>query len=363
MNVRPPFPRRVHPVAIGTLADAIGGTVHGDASRPIDGVRGLQEAGPGDASYCTDLRHAADVHASSAGAVLVPAALVETLGDRNLSCTLVSVMDPSIAYARLAEILGVGAIHTGVRGVHPTAVIARGVRLGRDAAVGAYVVIGEEVCVGDRCVIGPGVVIEPGVTLGCEVRLGPRVVVCCGTRIGDRVVVQAGAVLGSEGFGYVRDANVHRKIPQRGELIVGDDVEIGANTTIDRGSSGPTEIGRGTKIDNLVQVGHNVQIGERCLLAGQAGVAGSSILEADVVLAGQAGVADHVRVGAGAVAAAQAGITGDIEAGATVSGYPALPHSLARRVYAARKRLPEMLHRIAALEDAVRRLTKTSNPE
>ena len=162
-----------------------------------------------------------------------------------------------------------------------------------------------------------------------------------------------GAVLGADGFGFVRDRDGHRKVPQLGVLLIEDDVEIGANTTIDRGASTPTIIGRGTKIDNLVQIGHNVRLGERCLLAGQAGVAGSAVLDDDVTLAGQAGVADHVHLGRGVVAAAQAGITGDVAAGEIVSGYPALPHRLARRVYAVRKRLPEIVSRLRAVEAAV----------
>jgi UDP-3-O-[3-hydroxymyristoyl] glucosamine N-acyltransferase len=347
-------------LSAGALAQSLGGVVEGDAERLVDGLCGLVEATARDLSFCSGERYVEDLRATCAGIVLATSECVQLAG-RSRGPTYIVVADPFVAYARAAEEFAFPA--STPRGVHRTAILGARVVLGDGAAIDAYAVIGDDVAIGACSTIGAGAVVEQGVMMGRDVSVGPRVVICEGTRIGDRVRVLAGAILGSEGFGFVRDGELHRKIPQRGILIVEDDVEIGANTAIARGASGPTRIRRGTKIDNLVQIGHNVSVGERCLLAGQAGVAGSSVLEDDVVLAGQVGVADHLRVGRGVVAAAQTGIVGNIEAGTTVSGYPAIPHGLARRVYAVRKRLPELLHRITALEDAVRRFSKTPTPE
>lgn len=339
--------RRGVPRTAAELAAALSATVVGDAMREIDGLAGLAEAGPRDASFWQSPRHREAFDGTDAGIVFVPAALAPA----SHRATLLIVEAPQIAFARAAQTLGLDG--DAPSGIHPTAILGRGVTLGAGVSIGPYAVLEDGVALGAGSSIGPGCVLERDVRVGAACRLGPRVVVQRGVVLGDRVVVHPGAVLGAEGFGFVRDGDAHRKIPQLGALVLEDEVEIGANTTIDRGASGPTIIGRGTKIDNLVQIGHNVRIGERCLLAGQAGVAGSSVLEDDVVLAGQAGVADHLHIGRGVVAAAQAGLTGDVEAGTVVSGYPALPHAQARRVYAVRKRLPEILSRLRAVEAAV----------
>ncbi len=334
----------------GELAAALDATLRGDAARRVNGVAGLTEAGESDVTFLQSPRHAAEYAATRAAVVLVPREAAPSDAPA-AGATVLEVEAPLVAFARTAALLGLAEpLPTGV---HPTAVLGRGVVLAAGVALGPYTVVGDDVVIGAGTVLGAGVVVESQVRLGAGCRLAARVVVMRGTQIGDRVIVHPGAVLGAEGFGFVREADGHRKVPQVGVLVVGDDVEIGANTTIDRGASAPTIIGRGTKIDNLVQIGHNVRVGAHCLLAGQSGIAGSSVLEDDVVLAGQAGVADHLRLGRGVVAGAQAGITGDIEAGQTVSGYPALPHALARRVYAVRKRLPEILARLRAVEAAL----------
>ncbi len=332
------------------LAAALGGELRGDATRRVDGLAGLAEAESRDASFWQGPRGERAFRATRAGIVFVPRQAPDDARSET-GATLIAVDAPAVAFARAATLLGLDRVARP--GIHPTAILGRGVQLGEAVSIGAYAVLGDVVTIGAGCVIGPACVLEDGVQVGTECRLGARVVVQRDVRLGSRVVVHPGAVLGSEGFGFVRDGEAHRKLPQMGVLCIADDVEIGANTCIDRGASGPTVIGRGTKIDNLVQIGHNVQIGERCLLAGQAGVAGSSVLEDDVTLAGQVGVADHLRVGRGAVAAAQAGITGDIPPGDIVSGYPALSHAHARRVYAVRKRLPELLARVRAVETAL----------
>jgi UDP-3-O-[3-hydroxymyristoyl] glucosamine N-acyltransferase len=236
-------------------------------------------------------------------------------------------------------------------GVHPHAVIADGARVGARASIGAYAVIDAGAVVGDDVVVGAHCVIGPGVEIGDGCRLAPSVTLYAGTTLGRRVRVHAGARLGCDGFGYVFREGVHEKLPHVGRCIVEDDVEIGANTTIDRGSIDDTVIGTGTKIDNLVHIAHNVRIGRGCLIMAQVGIAGSVHVGDGCMLAGQVGVSGHHTIGAGARLAAQAGVFGDIPAGETWSGYPARPHREALRAHAALFRLGGMMKRIERLLD------------
>jgi UDP-3-O-[3-hydroxymyristoyl] glucosamine N-acyltransferase len=253
----------------------------------------------------------------------------------------IHVADPRLALAVLLEMFGPEPEHP--RGVHPTAAIAASAQLDRDVAIAAYAVIGDRARVGAETVVYPHAYVGPDAIVGSRCVLHPRVVVGERVHIGDRVVLHAGAVLGADGFGFVPGRDGHRKIPQVGTVVVGDDVEIGANTTVDRATLGETRIGEGTKIDNLVQVAHNVHIGRRCLIAAQVGIAGSSVIEDGVMLAGQVGVSDHVRIGAGAVVLAGAGVLKDVPPGVTVSGFPARPHREELQQQAMRRRLPELM--------------------
>jgi UDP-3-O-[3-hydroxymyristoyl] glucosamine N-acyltransferase len=234
-------------------------------------------------------------------------------------------------------------------GVHPTAVIGRGARLEEGVAIGPFVVIEDGARVGARTRLDAHVVVGAGVSIGARCHVYPGVTMYPGTTLGERVRVHAGVRLGSDGFGYVFRGGRHDKIPHVGRCVVESDVEIGANTTIDRGSIDDTVIGAGTKIDNLVQIAHNVQIGRLCLIMSQVGVAGSARVEDGAILAGQAGIAGHVTIGAGARVAAQAGVFGDMPAGATWSGYPARPHREALRAQAAMFRLPKLIRALERL--------------
>ncbi len=234
-------------------------------------------------------------------------------------------------------------------GIHPTAVLGAGVVLGEAPSIGAHAVIDAGAVLGDRVTIGANTVVGAGARLGDDVQLFPGVTIYANARLARRVVVHAGARIGSDGFGYVFRGGAHEKIPHVGGCIIEDDVEIGANTTIDRGSIDDTVIGAGTKIDNLVQIGHNVRIGRLCLLMSQVGVAGSAHVEDGCILAGQVGVAGHLTIGKGATIAAQAGVFGDIPPGETWSGYPARPHKEALRAQAATFKLAGLMRRLERL--------------
>ncbi len=234
-------------------------------------------------------------------------------------------------------------------GVHPTAVIGRGAVIGAEPSLGPHVVIEPKAVIGDRATLDANVVVGAGARIGDDVHLFPGVTIYAGAQLGHRVIVHAGARIGSDGFGYVFRDGRHEKIPHVGRCIVQDDVEIGANATIDRGSIDDTVIGAGTKIDNLVHIAHNVRVGRLCLLMAQVGVAGSVRIEDGCILAGQVGVSGHHTIGKGATLAAQAGVFGDIPAGQVWSGYPARPHKEALRAQAALFKLPGLLRRIERL--------------
>ncbi len=329
------------------VAALVGGALVGDAAVRITGVAPLDRAGPGDLTFLAASRYVPYFHASRAGAVLL------TGDHRGLEpgpATRIVVDDPHRAMLAVVQVLYPAPRPEAA--VHPTAVIGAGARLGRDFSAGPYAVVGAGARLGDRVQLMAGAVVGDGVQIGDDVVLYPRVVCYAGTIVGSRVILHAGVVLGSDGFGYVPGKAGHQKIPHVGRCVIGDDVEIGANTTIDRGSVDDTVVGPGTKIDNLVQVGHNCRIGARCLLMAQVGLAGSTHLEDDVILAGQVGVAGHLTVGRGARVAAQSGVMNDIPAEATWFGYPATGHHEMMRTIAATRRLAKML---GDLEDLVDR--------
>ena len=261
--------------------------------------------------------------------------------------TRILVGSPHAALARVLPALVSDAVPDW--GVHHTASIGRGTRWKGRIAVGEGVTIGRAVTFGADCVLKPYVVIGDGARLGEACRIDSHAVIEGSAELGDRVVLHAGARIGTPGYGYAEGELGHERIPQLGRCVLGDDVEIGANTTVDRGGLGDTIIGAGTKIDNLVQIAHNVQVGSRCLIMAQVGVAGSTVIEDEVILAGQAGLAGHLTVGRGARVAAQSGVIGDIPANATVSGYPARSHREVLRHAAVLKRLTPLVNRLEAV--------------
>jgi UDP-3-O-[3-hydroxymyristoyl] glucosamine N-acyltransferase len=272
----------------------------------------------------------------------------------DLSAALLQVDHP-----QQALIVLLGLFHPEPRaepGVHPTACVAGGARVDRSASVGPLAVVEAEAVIGPRSRVGALSFVGRGAELGEDVRLHPHVVIREDVRIGNRVIVHSGAVLGADGFGYAFDGQAHRKIPQVGGLRIEDDVEIGANTAIDRATLGETIVRRGTKIDNLVQIGHNCDVGEDVILISQVGIAGSSRVGNRAMLAGQVGVADHVTIGAGAILTAKSGVPNDVPAGEVWSGIPSRPTSEQKRIWAGESQLPELIKRVRALEKRLREL-------
>ncbi len=330
------------PFTAAERARHLEGVVRGDATVALTGFAPADRAKPGDLTFAENESYFARAEASAASAILVE-------GDhRSETKVLIRVPSARVAFAKVLPLFFPEPAFPA--GIHPTAIVAPTAKVAPDAHIGPYCVIGDEAQVGARTVLQGHVWVGPRCWLGEAVNLFPHVTLYAGTQVGHRVRVHSGTVVGSDGFGYVLDQGAHRKIPQMGHVVIGDDVEIGANVTIDRGALGPTTIGRGTKIDNLVQIAHNVTIGEHCLIVGQAGIAGSTKLGNYCVLAGQVGLAGHLKLGNQVTVAAQSGVMHDIPDGQKVFGYPAVPHKDAKRQIIALRQLPGLLHRVAELE-------------
>ncbi|MGH7538677.1 MAG: UDP-3-O-(3-hydroxymyristoyl)glucosamine N-acyltransferase, partial [Gemmatimonadales bacterium] len=299
------------------------GRLVGRADVSVAAIAPLERAGPGDLSFLASARYLPYFVPSRASIVLCAEAFAETPGG---PATRIIVPDPHVALLAVLAVLYPPPAWTP--GIHPTAVIGPNATWTDPVAIGPHVVLGRDVRLGRSVRIGAHCVIGDGVTIGDESDLHPQVTCYAGTTVGRRVVLHSGVRLGSDGFGYVpgSDGTPHRKIPHVGRCVIGDDVEIGANCCVDRGSVDDTVIGDGTKIDNLVHIAHNVRVGQRCLILALAGIAGSSHVEDDVIIAGEVGVSDHCTIGRGARVLVQAGVIGDIAPGATVWGTPARPH-------------------------------------
>jgi UDP-3-O-[3-hydroxymyristoyl] glucosamine N-acyltransferase len=322
--------------------------MEGGADPDVTGAAPLDRAGPSDLSILSSPHYLPDAETTAAGVILVPAALATRL---RAGLPRITVDDPYAALTVLLPML----YPTGPRpsGIHPGATLEEGVDLGEGVAIGANAVVGTGTTIGQGTVVAAHAVVGRHCRIGAGSYLHPHVTLYEGTVIGDRTILHAGVRIGVDGFGYSSSRAGHVKIPHVGGCIIGNDVEIGANSTVDRGSIGDTVIGDGCKIDNLVQVGHNVRMGEHCIVVSQTGVSGSTRLGRFVTLGGQAGLKGHISIGDGATVAAQAGVFGDVPAGATVSGYPARPHKESLRAQAGLFRLPEVMKRLRALERAV----------
>jgi UDP-3-O-[3-hydroxymyristoyl] glucosamine N-acyltransferase len=329
----------------GELAEYLGATIEGDSRAQILGIASPQRARTGDLIYLDSPRHQERAAGSEATCVLA------LRGTRLAGKTILEVGEPKFAFAKAAQWLLPES--APVAAVHPTAIVAPNAKVGARVSIGPYVVIEDGAEVGAGTVIEPFCFLGPGARVGENCRLHARVTLYPGVRLGSRVEVHSGVVIGGDGFGYVFGEGRHWKFPQIGTVEIGDDVEIGANATIDRGSLESTQIGSGVKIDNLVQVAHNVRVGEHSILAAQTGVSGSSTIGTRVIVGGQVGIADHCKIEDGAIVGAQAGIpTGKtIRGGQTVWGTPARPLEKFKEQYAWLARLPDLAERVRRLEE------------
>jgi len=328
------------------IAERLGCELHGDGAIEIHGLAPIEDAEPGTLTFVANPRYRPNLLTTRASAVIVAAAEAE------LPLPSLRATDPYLAFARALELFYVPP--PAPSGIHPTAVIAASARVGADACIGPYSVIGDEVVIGARARIDAHVVLYPQVRVGDDFRAYARVTVRERVSIGDRGILHSGCVIGDDGFGYVLGADgAARKIVQTGTVVIEDDVEIGANTTVDRATVGATVIRRGAKLDNLVMVAHGCVIGEGSMLAAQVGLSGSTRLGRGVRLGGQVGSAGHLSIGDGAQVAAQSGVPNDVPAGMVVAGYPAIDMHLWRRVAAALPRLPDLVRRLRRVEAAL----------
>ena len=349
-------------ITLFELAQSVDGTLIGidraAAERiAIADATPLDQAAPGTLTLLDCARNTAKLAASTAVAAIVHERDVEAilLASKDSSLALVAVSDPHLAFERVLDRLR-PLRPAPAAGIHPTAVIASDARLGRDVCIGPHASIGSGCVVGERTVLHAGVRLMNDCTVGRDCELFPNATLYHKTRIDDRVTIHAGAVIGGYGFGYRQADGRHYRTAQHGWVHVEADCEIGSNSTIDRGTYGATRVATGTKIDNLVQIGHNVQVGPHNLICSQSGIAGSALTGRHVVLGGQVGVRDHIRIGEGSTVGAQAGVTRDLEPGGTYVGSPATHHKEALQSLLSLQKLPEMRKQLRALQAAVDRL-------
>jgi UDP-3-O-[3-hydroxymyristoyl] glucosamine N-acyltransferase len=318
-------------VSVGELVDLVAGQFAGDRDRSISGVAPLAQAKSDQLSFLSNRKYAADLAATKAGAVLVPKNL-EGNDDR-----WIRVDDPYFAFARIMTRWF--SNRPMPKGISPRAVVSSSAKLGQNVVLGHFAIIGDEVVIGNNVIIFQGVSIEAGSIIGDDCIIYPNVSIYDGSRIGRRCIIHSGVVIGSDGYGFALNEGKHHKIPQIGIVRIEDDVEIGAGTTIDRAALGETVIGEGTKIDNLVQIGHNVKVGKHCLLVSQVGIAGSTELGDYVAVAGQSGFSGHLKIGNRVQVAAKSAVLADVPDDTKVMGSPAVPFTEFARRHAALKKL------------------------
>ena len=334
--------------SLGEIGEIVGGKVVGRSDISISGVSGIEEAKEGDITFFVNPKFFPLLYKTHASAILV----AKEIPDCNRA--MIIVPNPYMAFAKLINLFYVEKRKPV--GVDRNTVIGENVRFGKDLSVYPFVVIEDNVEIGDRVTVMPGSFIGRNSKIDEDTIIYPNVSVREGTEIGKRVIIHSGTSVGSDGFGFVQENGKHIKIPQVGSVVIEDDVEIGSNVSIDRATLGKTIIKKGTKIDNLVQIGHNVTIGENNILVSQVGISGSCVIGDNVLLAGQVGIADHVRIGDYVVVGAKSGVGKDIKANSVVSGAPAYPHHKWRRTQVCLPKLPEMFKRMMSLEKKISKL-------
>jgi len=340
---------------LSEIAKFIGGEVVGNADIVITGICGIKEAQKGDITFLANPKYLPFIDKTNASAIITSREI------ERASKPIIRTEDPSLAFAKIVSFIAPEAEIKHHVGIHPTAILGKNVSLGKDAAIGPYAVLGDHASIGDHTVIYSGCFIGHHAKIGNDGLIYPNVSIRENVSIGERVIIHSGTVIGSDGFGFVTAKGKHHKIPQLGTVIIEDDVEIGSNVTIDRARFDKTLICRGTKIDNLVHIAHNVIVGENSLIVAQAGISGSTVIGKGATLAGQAGLVGHISIGDNAIIAAQAGVTKSVPANTMVSGYPAREHSKALKVDACVQNLPKLYEAVAKLKKKIEELEAQLN--
>ena len=328
------------------VARLVGGEIVGDEGIIVTGICGIKEAKEGDLTFVANSRYLSLMNHTKASAIITSRDVTKA------PKPIIRTENPSIAFAKMVSFLAPNEVKKP-KGIHPTAVIGEKVKLGRNVAIQAYVVIEDNVEVKENTILYAGAYVGHHAKIGKDCTIYPYVIIRERVVIQDRVIIHGGTVIGSDGFGFSTVKGVHQRIPQIGNVVIEDDVEIGANVTIDRARFDKTIIRKGTKIDNLVQIAHNVIIGEHSIIVAQSGISGSTTIGNNVTLAGQSGVIGHVSVGDNTVVAGKAGVTKSVPPNSCVSGFPAKPHRVAKRINACVQGLPELYKKVRTLEEEI----------
>jgi UDP-3-O-[3-hydroxymyristoyl] glucosamine N-acyltransferase len=345
-------------VTVSEVAELVGGTVVGDGAVRITGVAGIKEAKEGEITFFANPKYEAYLGSTAASAIIVS----KEVDNRHCNKPLIQTDNPYLSFVKVIELLGPKPVKPAP-GIHSSALVADSARLGEGACISGHAVIEDDAVIGRNTAIFPFVYVGRGAVIGDDCVIYPNVTVRESVRIGNKVIIHSGTVVGSDGFGYTKDGAGHRKIPQTGIVVIEDDVEVGSNVSIDRATVGATIIKKGTKIDNLVQIAHNVLVGEHSIIVAQVGISGSTVLGKNVTLGGQAGLIGHVEIGENAVVGAQAGVISSVPEGTCVSGYPAKPHREAMKLQASVQHLPELYKLVRQLEKRVNKLEGTEDNE
>lgn len=328
------------------IAEFIGGEVVGEPGTVISGICGIKEAQPGEITFLANPKYLSYIEKTHASAIIT------SFDIKTAAKPIIRTANPSLAFTRTISLFVLDTVRHP-KGIHPTAILGKDVRLGKDVAIGPYAVIEDNVSIGDNTIIYAGCYVGRLCRIGSDSLIYPNVSIRESVSIGSRVIIHSGTVIGSDGFGFLPIDGMQRKIPQLGTVEIADDVELGANVAIDRARFDKTIIGKGTKIDNLVHIAHNVVIGENSIIVAQAGISGSTTIGRGVTLAGQVGLVGHITIGDGATVAAQAGVTKSVPANTIVSGYPAKPHAVAKRINACVQNLPRLYELVNELKKKI----------
>ena len=339
---------------LSQIASLLGGEVQGDGSIKICGVAGIEQAKPGDLTFVANPRYKKLLKTTKASAAIVGKDIEKS------PIPLIRHPNPYFAFSKAIQIF-FDYQKTYPEKIDPTCIQGKNLKLGKGVFIGPFVVLGDDVEIGDKVVVLASCYIGDGVLIGENSFIYPNVTIREGSVIGKDVIIHSGAVIGSDGFGYAKEGGIYHKIPQVGKVVIEDFVEIGANVCVDRATLGETRIGKGTKIDNLVQIAHNVKIGENCIIISQVGISGSSQIGKNVTLAGQAGMVGHIKIGDNVAVGAQSGISKDVPPNTTIFGYPAREIKKAKRIEACVSNLPRWAQRIKELEEKVEKLEKEVN--